>query len=140
MRLFAYQRDVLLKRRPDAAVVLSPVALWEYLLLEGVEADARVLPILLPPQTREAQDALEGVAHVLVTVGVDDGVHEGVALGQHQEELLVGQDVTGLTQTIQKKQHQTRRPTQHETTCGTEHSVRNTHSREGSAWNIYTPI
>lgn len=109
-------------------------------MLEGVEADARVLALLLRPQTREAQYALEGVAHVLVAVGVDDGVHEGVALGQHQEELLVGQDVAGLTQTVQEKQHQTRRPTHHETTCGTEHVVRNTHSRERNVWDIYTQI
>lgn len=87
-------------------------------MLEGVEAHTRVLFRLLPPQTREAQDAFEGVAHVLVPVGVDDGVHEGVALGQHQEELLVGQDVTGFTQSIQEEQHQPRRPTHHETTCG----------------------
>lgn len=130
MILFLYiwqqERRVLLKRALErgfaagvvVAVGVCPVALWEYLLLEGVEAHTRVLVLLLPPQTREAQDAFEGDAHVLVPVGVDDGVHEGVALGQHQEELLEGQDVTGFTQTIQQEQHQPRRPTHHETTCG----------------------
>ena len=45
--------------------------------------------VLLP---LAAQDLPEGGAHLLVAVGVDDGVHGGVELGQEQEELLVGED------------------------------------------------
>lgn len=108
--------------------MVSVVSLWEYLLLDGVEVHTRELARLLRTQTREAQDVFEGVAHVLVPVGVDDGVHEGVALGQHQEVLLVGQDFAGFTQTVQEQQHQPRRPAHHETSCRTQdqHTLTNT--------------
>lgn len=86
----------------DAGLVtVGSVALGQYLLLEGVEANARVLPLLVMPHTRVAEDPLEGVPHVLVPVRVDDGVHEGVALRQHQEELLVCQNGRCEIQAVQ---------------------------------------
>lgn len=39
------------------------------------------------------QDLPEGGAHLFVAVGVDDGVHSRVELGQEEEELLIGQDI-----------------------------------------------
>lgn len=53
-----------------------------------------------------AQDLPEGGAHLLVAVGVDDGVHGRVELGQQKEELLVGQDVTLRAAHVQKQQDQ----------------------------------
>ena len=41
-----------------------------------------------------AQDLPEGGAHLLVAVGVDDGVHGRVELGEQKEKLLIGQNVT----------------------------------------------
>lgn len=40
-----------------------------------------------------AEDLLEGCAHLLVPVGVDDGVHGRVELCQEQEKFFIGQDV-----------------------------------------------
>lgn len=51
-----------------------------------------------------AEDLLEGRAHLLVPVGVDDGVHGGVELGQEQEELLVGQDVALRAADVEEQQ------------------------------------
>lgn len=41
-----------------------------------------------------AEDLPEGGAHLLVAVGVDDGVHGRVELGKQKEKLLIGQNVT----------------------------------------------
>lgn len=49
-----------------------------------------------------AKDLPEGGAHLLVAVGVDDGVHGGVELGEQKEKFLVGQDVTLWTAHIEK--------------------------------------
>lgn len=51
-----------------------------------------------------AEDLLEGRAHLLVPVGVDDGVHGRVELGQEQEELLVGQDVALRAADVEEQQ------------------------------------
>lgn len=51
-----------------------------------------------------AEDLLEGRTHLLVPVGVDDGVHGGVELCQEQEELLVGQDIALWAAHIEEKQ------------------------------------
>lgn len=51
-----------------------------------------------------AEDLLEGRAHLLVPVGVDDGVHGGVELSQEQEELLVGQDVALRAADVEEQQ------------------------------------
>lgn len=51
-----------------------------------------------------AEDLLEGSAHLLVPVGVDDGVHGGVELCQEQEEFLVGQDIALWATHIEEKQ------------------------------------
>lgn len=49
-----------------------------------------------------AEDLPEGGAHLLVAVGVDDGVHGGVELGKQEEKLLIGQDVTLGTAHVEK--------------------------------------
>lgn len=51
-----------------------------------------------------AEDLLEGGAHLLVPVGVDDGVHGGVELCQEQEEFFIGQDVALGTANIEEQQ------------------------------------
>lgn len=65
-----------------------------------------------------AQDLLEGPPHVLVSETVDDGVDEGVALGQHQAVLLVAQHLALFAaEAVQQQNDQTRRPADHETAC-----------------------
>ena len=97
-------------------VVVTPVALGQYLLLHAGEAGRR-LPAAVPP-TREAQDALEGPPHVLVPEGVDDGVDEGVALGQHQAVLLVAEHLAAVAaQAVQQQHHQAGCPADHEAAC-----------------------
>lgn len=54
----------------------------------------------------------------MVSERVDDGVEEGVALGQNQEVLLEAQHLTHVAaQAVQQQDHQARRPAQHETAC-----------------------
>lgn len=57
-----------------------------------------------------AEDLPEGGAHLLVAVGVDDGVHGRVELGKQEEEFLVGQNITLWTAHIEKQQDQSRGP------------------------------
>lgn len=57
-----------------------------------------------------AQDLLEGDAHLLVAVRVDDGVHGGVELGEEQEELLEGEHVAVGAEHVQQEQHQSGGP------------------------------
>lgn len=40
-----------------------------------------------------AEDLPEGGAHLLVSVGVDDGVHGRIELGKEEEEFLIGQNI-----------------------------------------------
>lgn len=54
------------------------VGVSQYLLVEGVEADVVMLACLSTPETQAAQDALKCAPHVLVTVRVDDWVHQRV--------------------------------------------------------------
>lgn len=56
----------------------------------AVGALRRAVDVLLP---LAAEDLPEGGAHLLVPVGVDDGVHGRIELRQEQEELLEAQDV-----------------------------------------------
>lgn len=49
-----------------------------------------------------AEDLPEGCAHLLVAVGVDDGVHGRVELSQQKEEFLVGQNITLWTAHVEK--------------------------------------
>lgn len=51
-----------------------------------------------------AQDLLERCAHLLVSVGVDDGVHGRVELCQEQEEFFIGQDVALGAANIKEQQ------------------------------------
>lgn len=91
--------------------------LSQYLLVHGVEVDGRagMVPVL-PGAT--AQDFQKGGPHVFVSERVDDGVDEGIALGQHQAVLLIAQHLTPVTaQAVQEQDHQTRRPAEHETAC-----------------------
>lgn len=91
--------------------------LSQYLLVHGVEVDGRggMVPVL---PGAAAQDFQEGGPHVFVSERVDDGVDEGIALGQHQAVLLIAQHLTLVTaQAVQEQDHQTRRPAEHETAC-----------------------
>ena len=99
------------------AIVLVPVALGQYLVLQG-EAGHRLATAALVPPAQAAQDAPEGPAHVLVPEGVDDGVDEGVALGQHQAVLLVAEHLAVAVQAVQQQHHQARRPADHKAACG----------------------
>lgn len=67
----------------------------------------RAVDVLLP---LAAQDLPEGGAHLLVSVGVDDGVHGRVELGEKQEELLVSEDVAAGAEDIQEEDDETGRP------------------------------
>lgn len=67
----------------------------------------RAVDVLLPAA---AQDLPEGGAHLLVAVGVDDGVHGRVELRQQQEELLVGEDGAAGAEDIQEEDDQAGRP------------------------------
>lgn len=97
--------------------VVSSVALRQYLVLHGVKVNSRGALALLAPQVR-AQDFLEGPPHVFVPEAVDDGVDEGVALGQHQAVLLVAQHLALVAaQTVQQQHHQAGRPAEHEAAC-----------------------
>lgn len=83
--------------------------------------------VLFVPPGAAAQDLQEGGPHVLVSERVDDGVEEGVDLGQNQEVLLEAQHLTHVAaQAVQQQDHQARRPAQHKTACpeGEEGRVR----------------
>lgn len=71
--------------------------------------------VLLP---LAAQDLPEGGAHLLVTVGVDDGVHGWVELGKEQEELFVGEDAAAGTEHIEEEDDQAGGPADDEGTLG----------------------
>lgn len=58
----------------------------------------RPVDVLLP---LTAQDLPEGGAHLLVTVGVDDGVHGRVELGEKQEELFIREDVAAGAEDVE---------------------------------------
>ena len=64
-----------------------------------------------------AQYLPEGGAHLLVAVGVDDGVHGRVELGKQKEKLLIGQNVTLRAAHVEKQQDQSRSPADDKGTC-----------------------
>lgn len=49
-----------------------------------------------------AEDLSEGGAHLLVPVGVDDGIHGRVELSEQKEEFLIGQNIALWTAHVQK--------------------------------------
>ena len=73
----------------------------------------RPVDVLLP---LAAQDLPEGGAHLLITVGVDDGVHGGVELGEKEEELFIGEDVAAGAEDVEKEDDQARGPADDERT------------------------
>ena len=75
----------------------------------------RPVDVLLP---LAAQDLPEGGAHLLVAVGVDDGVHGGVELGEEEEELLVGEDVALGAEDVEEEDDEAGRPADDEGTWG----------------------
>lgn len=76
---------------------------------------SRPVDILLP---LAAQDLPEGGAHLLVTVGVDDGVHGWVELSEKQEELFIGEDVATGAEDVEKEDDQAGSPADYECTWG----------------------
>lgn len=98
--------------------VVGSVALGQYLVLQGVKVNSGVVGFAVAPPAQEAQDLLEGPPHVVVPEGVDDGVDEGVALGQHQAVLLVAQHLALFAaQAVEQQNHQAGCPTDHKKTC-----------------------
>lgn len=73
----------------------------------------RPVDVLLP---LTAEDLPEGGAHLLVTVGVDDGVHGRVELGEKQEELLIGEHVAVGAEDVEKEDDQAGGPADNERT------------------------
>lgn len=73
----------------------------------------RPVDVLLP---LAAQDLPEGGAHLLVSVGVDDGVHGRVELGEEQEELFVGEDIAVGTENVEEEDDQAGGPADDEGT------------------------
>lgn len=60
---------------------------------------SRPVDVFLP---LAAQDLSESGAHLLVTVGVDDGIHGRVELCDEQEELLIGEDGAVGTEDVEE--------------------------------------
>lgn len=85
----------------------------------------RTVDVLLP---LTAQDLPEGGAHLLIAIGVDDGVHGRVELGEEQEELLVGEDVAAGTEDVEEEDDQAWCPADDE---GTWRGGRTTSSQKG---------
>lgn len=75
----------------------------------------RPVDVLLP---LAAQDLPEGGAHLLVAVGVDDGVHGWVELGQEQKELLVGEHIAAGAEDVEKEDDQAGSPADDERPWG----------------------
>lgn len=73
----------------------------------------RPVDVLLP---LTAQDLPEGGAHLLVAVGVDDGVHGRVELGEKQEELFIGEDVAVGAEDVEEEDDQAGGPADDERT------------------------
>lgn len=97
--------------------VVSSVALRQYLVLHGVTVNSGGV-LLFAAVPVQAQDVLEGRPHVFVPEAVDDGIDEGVALGQHQAVLLVAQHLALVAaQTVQQQHHQAGRPAEHKAAC-----------------------
>lgn len=98
--------------------VIGSVALRQYLVLQGVKVNSGAVAVAAASPEQAAQDLLEGPPHVVVPEGVDDGVDEGVALGQHQAVLLVAQHLALVAaQAVEQQHHQARSPADHKTTC-----------------------
>lgn len=75
----------------------------------------RPVDILLP---LAAQDLPESSTHLLVAIGVDDGVHGRVELSEEQEELFVGEDIAVGTEDIKEEDDQAGGPADDERTWG----------------------
>lgn len=113
------------------------IVLLLFRLLGGRLAVGRVLARAVRPDVgphgalapRAAADAayqvLEGGPHLLVLVGVDAGVHDGVEHGQQQQPALQLHHLAGPTvQAVQQENHQARGPADHEGACNTPDTVR----------------
>ena len=75
----------------------------------GREAGGPPLRVLLLREA--AEHPLHGAVHVLVLVGVDDGVHDGVEQRQQQEPPLhVLHVAPRAVQAVEQQNHQARRP------------------------------
>lgn len=98
--------------------VIGSVALRQYLVLQGVKVNSGAVAVAAASPEQAAQDLLEGPPHVVVPEGVDDGVDERVALGQHQAVLLVAQHLALVAaQAVEQQHHQAGSPADHKTTC-----------------------
>lgn len=98
--------------------VINSIALWQYLLLQGVKVNSRLACVVSVQFAQTAQDILEGPPHISVPEAVDDGIDKGVAFSQYQEVLLVAQHLALITtQTVEQQHHKARRPAEHKTAC-----------------------
>lgn len=65
-----------------------------------------------------AEDPPEGAPHLVVPIGINDGVDQGVDLSQQEDVFLHGQNVAALTtQPVQQQHHLPGGPTDQEGTC-----------------------
>lgn len=81
----------------------------------------------LPPRAAPdaAQQVLEGGPHLLILVGVDAGVHDGVQHRQQQQPALQLHDVARATvEAVQQQNHQAGGPADHEGACNTRDTLR----------------
>lgn len=122
---------------PVPSSALETVLFLLFCLLGGELTVARVLARAgrpdvcpygaLPPRTvpDAAHQVLEGGPHLLILVGVDAGVHDGVQHRQQQQPALQLHDVAGLTvEAVQQENHQAGGPTDHEGACNRSDTVR----------------
>lgn len=80
----------------------------------GLHRRGRVFGI---PVADIAEDLPEGAAHLIVPIGVDNGVDEGIDLCQQEDILLQSQHIAALTsQPVQQEQHLSWSPADHEGT------------------------
>lgn len=71
-------------------------------------------PLPPRPAANATHQVLDGGPHFLVSVGVDDRVHDGVEDGEEQQPAFEFQDVALFTlKSVQKQNHKSRSPTDH---------------------------
>lgn len=125
------------KTAPAPSSGLKVVLFLLFCLLGGELAEARVLARAVQPDVglhrplppRAVPDAarhvLEGGPHLLVLVGVDAGVHDGVQHRQQQQPALQLHHVAGAAvEAVQQEDHQAGGPADHEGACNRSGTVR----------------
>lgn len=98
--------------------VVCSSALRQYLMVKSVKVYSRIALLIAALWAQAAQDLLEGLPHVIVPEGVDDGIDEGVTLGQYQAVFLEAQHLAHFAgQTIKQQHYQARCPAENKEAC-----------------------